>query len=163
MAKKPPPVPNANPIAVLEAHAESVRKDLAVPQQSEVFRAAVEAGYLAALADGEVDDEEHAVMIKSIELLSEGAVIEWETEGLLEECAERAEKEGAGPRAEAVGKALAALGQAEAGIFFAAVVAMASKGLEKSEAEVLEQVGVAAGLPAGKVKAIVKRAAALGG
>jgi tellurite resistance protein len=163
MAKKPPPVPTADPIAVLEAHAESVRKDLAVPQQSEVFRAAVEAGYLAALADGAVDDEEHEMMIKAIELLSEGAVIEWEADSLLEECAERAEKEGAGARAEAVGKALTALGQAEAGLFFAAVVAMASGGLDETEADVLQQVGNAAGLPAQKVKAIVKKAAAIGG
>jgi len=39
-------------LAALEKHADEIRKELRVPKQNEVFRSAVEAGYLAALADG---------------------------------------------------------------------------------------------------------------
>jgi tellurite resistance protein len=126
-----------------------------------VFRVAVEAGYLTALADGEVDDAERATMIRAIEILSAGAVIEWETEALLEECEERAKAEGAAKRAEAAGSALATLGQAEAGLLFAALVAASSKGIDKKEAEVLKGVATAAGLAGERVKEIVKRANAI--
>ncbi len=146
----------------LEAHAaEKIRKELAVPKQADVFRVAVEAGYLTALADGEVDEAEQAVMVRAIELLSAGAVIEWETETLLEECAARAGKDGAAKRAEAAGKELGALGQAEAGLLFAALVAGASKGIDKKEAEILKAVGGAAGLAGDAIKEIVKKANAL--
>ena len=145
----------------LEAHAEKIRSELKVPKQNDVFRVAVEAGYLTALADGEVDDAEIATMVRAIEILSTGAVIEWETQTLLEECAERAGKHGAGERAEAVGKELGELGQAEAGMLFAALVAGASKGIDKKEAEVLKGVAAAAGLAGDRVKEIVKRANAI--
>jgi tellurite resistance protein len=149
-------------LADIEAHAGSIRKEVNVPKQNEVFRAAVEAGYLTALADGEVDDDERAAMVRAVEILSEGAVLEWETEELLDACAERATKDGAAARSTAVGKTLADLGQAEVGIFFAAVVARASKGIDKKEADALKAVGVAAGLTGDKVGEIVKRAGKLG-
>jgi tellurite resistance protein len=145
----------------LEAHAKSIREGLQVPKQNDVFRAAVEAAYLAALADGEVDDQERDAMVRAVELLSEGAVVEWEAESLLDDCAARAEKDGAQARAEAVGKELAALGQAQVGVFVAAVVARASKGIDKREAEALKAVGIAAGLAPEAIKDIVKRASAL--
>jgi hypothetical protein len=147
----------------LQTHAQSIRQDLNVPKQNEVFRAAVEAGYLAALADGEVDADEWTTMVRAIELLSVGAVIEWEAETLLEQCAERAKSDGADARAVAVGKELAALGQAEAGLFFASLVARASKGIDKREAEVLKAVGTAAGVTIDTIRAIVKKASSLGG
>jgi tellurite resistance protein len=145
----------------LGAHARTIREGLQVPKQNEVFRAAVEAAYLAALADGEVDGDERSAMVRAIDLLSEGAVIEWETEGLLDECADRASSEGAEVRAKAVGKELGALGQAEAGLFVAAVVARASNGIDKKEADVLKAVGLAAGLTPDVVKDVVKKATAL--
>jgi len=160
MAKSKPEARSA--LADLEAHARSIRLELEVPRQNEVFRAAVEAGYLTALADGEVDAAEQATLIRAIDLLSQGAVIEWETETLLDECAERAKADGAAKRAAAVGAALAALGQAEAGLFFAALIARASKGLDKKEAEVLKAVGSAAGVTSDAVRDIVKRATTLG-
>jgi tellurite resistance protein len=146
----------------LEEHADEIRADLKVPHQSVVFAHAVEAGYLAARADGEVDKNERAVLTKAVELLSKGAVIEWETEQLLDECQTRAEKDGAEARATTVGEALKELGQAEAGLLVAAFVARATNGVEKSEAEVLKAIGKAAGLTADKVKTIVKRATDLG-
>ena len=145
----------------LEEHADQIRDDLNVPRQSDVFAHAVEAGYLAARADGEVDKNERQVLSKAVELLSHGAVIEWETETLLDECATRAEKEGAEARAVKVGEALKELGQAEAGLLVAAFVARATNGVAKSEAEVLKAIGKAAGLTADKVKAVVKRATGL--
>jgi tellurite resistance protein len=159
MAKKHPDAKSA--LAFLEAHAESIRKDLNVPKQSDVFRAAVEAGYLTALADGEVDAEERATMARAVELLSRGLVIEWEADTLVEQCAERARTDGPDKRASAVGRELAALGQAEAGLFVAALVARASKGIDKSEAEVLKAVGTAAGVALEKVRDIVKKATSL--
>jgi tellurite resistance protein len=151
-----------NTIAELEKHADSIRAELKVPKQSDLFRAAVEAGYLAALADGNVDDEEQHAIVKTVEILSVGAVLEWETETLLAECAERAKKDGASKRAAAVGAELKQLGHAEAGLLVAAIVARTTKGVDKKEAEVLKQVGAAAGLTNDAVKNIVKRATALG-
>jgi tellurite resistance protein len=142
----------------LEKHAAAIRDDLKVPRQNEVFRAAVEVGYLAACADGEVDDEERAAIVRAVELLSEGAVIEWEAEDLVSECEARFQAEGASKRAAAVGSELKALGQSEAGIYFAALVARASKGVDKKEAEVLKEVGKAAGVTADRVRDIVKKA-----
>lgn len=147
----------------LEEHAEQIRGDLKVPHQSAVFAHAVEAGYLAARADGEVDPSERETLAKAVELLSKGAVIEWETEQLLDECQTRAEKDGAEARAVKVGEALKELGQAEAGLLVAAFVARATNGVEKSEADVLKAIGKAAGLSADKIKAVVKRATDLDG
>lgn len=145
----------------LEEHADQIRDELKVQNQSQVFAHAVEAGYLAARADGEVDKAEREVLTKAVELLSQGSVIEWETETLLDECQGRAEKDGAEARAVKVGESLKELGQAEAGLLVAAFVARATNGVEKSEAEVLKAIGKAAGLSADKVKAIVKRATGL--
>jgi tellurite resistance protein len=145
----------------LEAHAKTIREQIQVPKQNEVFRAAVEAAYLTALADGEVDDDERDAMVRAVDLLSEGAVIEWEAEALLEDCASRAESDGAEARAEAVGKELAALGQAKTGLFVAAVVARASKGIDRKEAEMLKAVGLAAGLAPDAIKETVKKATTL--
>jgi hypothetical protein len=147
-----------NALEELEKHAEDIRKDLHVPGQNEVFRAAVEAGFLAAMGDGEMDATERATIVKAVEVLSKGAVIEWETDALLDECASRAEADGRGSRAKAVGATLKELGQAEAGLLFAAVIARVTKGVDKKEAEVLKQVGAAAGVSAEKIKGIVKRA-----
>jgi len=90
-------------VAALEAHADEIRQALKVPRQSDVFRSALEAGYLAALADGEVDATERATILRAVELLSVGAVIEWEAEALLEQCVARAKSEGSAKRAAAVG------------------------------------------------------------
>lgn len=145
-------------LAEIETHAHGVREKLKVPKQNELFRAAVEAGYLAALADGNVDEAEREILVRAIELLSQGAVVEWETEVELDACAGRAQEAGADARASAVGKTLATLGHADAGLYIAALVARASKGIDKKEAEVLKAVGAAAGLSADGVKDIVKRA-----
>jgi tellurite resistance protein len=145
-------------IANLETRAESIRAELRVPKQNEVFKAAVEAGYLAARADGEVDAEETATIVRAVEILSVGAVVEWEAEELVEECARKANAETVSTRAAAVGAELAALGQGEAGIYFAALVAHASKGIDKKEADVLKEIGKAAGLTSDRVRDIVKKA-----
>jgi tellurite resistance protein len=145
-------------LAEIETHAKGIREKLKVPKQNELFRAAVEAGYLTALADGNVDESERDILVRAIEVLSEGAVVEWETEAELAACASRAANDGAETRAGAVGKTLASLGHADVGLYIAALVARASKGIDKKEAEVLKAVGAAAGLSAEGVKDIVKRA-----
>ena len=145
-------------IGDLETHADEIRAELRVPKQNEVFAAAVEAGYLTALADGEVDKAEIAAIARAAEILSVGAVIEWEAETLVSECVARAKKDTAAARGEAVGVELKKLGQGEAGIYFAALIARASKGIDKKEADVLKAIGNAAGLTTDKVRAIVKKA-----
>jgi tellurite resistance protein len=145
----------------LEAHAQSIRDNINVPQQNELFRAAIEAAYLTALADGVVDQEELDAMTAAVELLSKGTVIEWEAQALIDDCAARAQAQGAWERIEAVGKELTTLGNAQAGLYVAAVVARASNGIDKREAEVLKSIGAAAGMEAEAVKEIVKMAGSL--
>lgn len=146
--------------ADIEKHATDIKKDLAVPKQNEVFATAAEAGFLAACADGTVDDEERAMLVRAIEILSTGAVIEWEVEELLEGCAARAKSDGEGKRADAVGAKLKDLGQPEAGLLFAAFVAQASGGIDKKESAVLHAIGKAAGIAKAKVTALLKRVGA---
>lgn len=146
--------------AELEKAAVEIRKELKVPKQNEVFEVATEAGYLAALADGNVDDKEREVLVKAIEVLSVGAVIEWEVETLLDACGERAKADGPEKRAELVGQKLKALDQPEPGILFAAFIAQASGGIDKKESAVLHAIGKAAGVSKQKVTAMLKRVGA---
>ena len=146
--------------AEFEKHAAEIKKDLAVPKQNEVFAAAAEAGWLAANADGSVDDEEREMLVKAIEVLSAGGVIEWEVESLLDESASRAKADGESKRADAVGGKLKDLGQPEAGLLFAAFVAQASGGIDKKESAVLHAIGKSAGLAKTKVTALLKRVGA---
>ncbi|HVH46953.1 MAG TPA: hypothetical protein VM925_31635 [Labilithrix sp.] len=147
----------------LEDHADKIRAELKVPRQNEVFKAAIEAGYLTARADGGVDSTEREVLVKAAELLSSGLVIEWETESLITDYEKLADAEGVETRAAKVGAALKELDQAEAGLFVAALVARATKGVEKSEAELLKAIGKSAGVSTDKVRDIVKRATSLTG
>jgi len=147
----------------IEEHAEKIRAELKVPRQDELFKAAIEAGYLTARADGGVDDAEREILVKAVELLSQGLVIEWETDALIDDCKKLCDEEGLEGRAAKVGAKLAELDQAEAGLFIAALVARATKGVEKSEAELLKAIGKAAGADTNKVRDIVKRATSLTG
>jgi tellurite resistance protein len=147
----------------IEDHADKIRAELAVPRQNEVFKTAVEAGYLTARADGGVDATEREVLVQVIELLSRGLVLEWETDSLIDEYEKLSDAEGIAERAAKVGSALKDLGQAEAGLFVAALVARATKGVDKSEAELLKTIGKSAGVGNDKVRDIVKRATSLTG
>ncbi len=147
-------------LAELEKHADEIRKELAVPKQNDVFAAAAEAAYLAAMADGAVSDDEHEALVKAIGVLSVGAIIEWEVEDLLEKCAANADKEGADARATSVGGKLKDLGQPEPALLFAAFVAQASGGIDKKESNVLHAIGKSAGVAKNKVTAILKRVGA---
>ncbi len=146
--------------AELEKAAVEIRKELKVPKQNEVFEVATEAGFLAALADGTVDEKEREVLVKAIEVLSVGAVIEWEVETLLDACAEHAKADGNDKRAELVGQKLKALDQPESGLLFAAFIAQASGGIDKKESAVLHAIGKAAGVSKQKVTAMLKRVGA---
>ena len=147
----------------LEDHADKIREELKVPRQGDLFKAAIEAGYLTARADGGVDDTEIEVLVKAVELLSQGLVLEWETQSLIDDCKQLADTEGVEGRAAKVGEALKSLGHGEAGLFVAALVARATKGVEKSEAELLKTIGKSAGIPTDTVRDIVKRATTLAG
>lgn len=147
----------------LEDHADKIREELNVPRQNELFKAAVEAGYLTARADGGVDDTEREVLVQVVELLSQGLVLEWETESLIDDCQKLSDAEGVQERAAKVGAILKDLGQPEAGLFVAALVARATKGVDKSEAELLKTIGKSAGVGNDKVRDIVKRATSITG
>jgi tellurite resistance protein len=147
----------------IEDHAEKIREQLKVPRQDEVFKAAVEAGYLTALADGGMDDAERDILVKAVEMLSRGLVIEWETQSLIDDLQKLVDSEGLEARAAKVGEKLKELNQVEAGLFVAAIVARATKGVEKSEAELLKQIGKAAGVGMDVVKDVVKRSTSLTG
>lgn len=142
----------------LEAIAKAMQGALSVPKQQIVFRNAVEAGYLCALADGDADAKEKAALVEAMHRLSDGLVVEWEVDATIDECNEAIGAEGHAARCEAVGKELAKVGQAEAGILLGALVALATSGLDKREAEMLERIGKAAGLAKKDIGAVVKRA-----
>jgi hypothetical protein len=145
-------------IADLAKHAEALRKELVAAEQNALFRAAVEAGCLAAFADLEVDDAEKHALVTAVGVLSVGDVVEWETDALVDECAKRIADDGIEARVAAVGEALKQLGHAEAGLLLAALVADASAGVDNIEYGVLEAVAEAAGVPPDKLTAIVHNA-----
>lgn len=145
---------------VIAKHAEAIRKELNVPDQERLFRVATEAGYLTALADDKVDDDERTAMIQAIEALSKGSVIEWELESFLDDCAARAKADGKKARLANVGESLSKLGQPESALLFAAFVAHASGGIDKKEATIVHALGKAAGVAKDKVTAILSRVGA---
>lgn len=144
----------------LAEQAEAVKAGLAGEHQAELFKLAVEAGYLAALADGEEDATEREALVEAVESLSKGMVIEWETETLLGEVAARLSSEGAAARATAIGERLKTLGHAESALLVGALVAHASGGVDKKEAATLQKIANAAGLEKNQIVAIVKKARA---
>jgi len=154
-AKKASAGPN---IEYLEAQANEVRKTLPAHRADELFQVAAEAGYLTALADGGEDAEERAALIVSLEVLSKGSVIEWETETFVDTAYAKVQAEGVEARCNAVGERLKELGNAEAGLLIGAIVAYASNGIEKSEAQMLEKIGNAAGIQRKQIAEIVKKA-----
>lgn len=150
----------AGTMDAIAKHADEIRKDLNVPEQERLFRIATEAGYLTALADETVDDAERAGMVKAIEALSKGSVIEWELESFLDDCAAKAKEHGKKARLATVGSALSTLGHPEAALLFAAFVAQASAGIDKKEATIVHALGKAAGVSKDKVTAILTRVGA---
>jgi len=145
-------------VGYLQQQAETVRASLSGSHQNALFEAAVEAGYLTALANGSEDEGERDALVKAVEILSSGLVLEWEVEPLLEKIAARIQAEGAPARCAAIGTNIQELGQAEAAMLVGAVVAHATAGIDKQEAGVLEKIGTAAGLAKPQIAAIVKKA-----
>lgn len=137
----------------LAEYAEAVRKELSAARQNEVYRVAVEVGYLAAHADGSFDDDEKKAIVDAVGILSKGSVIEWEVEEIVDSAS--AGGDGAG-RATALGEKMKALGQAEPALLFGAFVAQATAGIDKNEAKVLRAVGKAAGIGDKRVREILK-------
>jgi tellurite resistance protein len=144
--------------ADIEAIAKQMQAALSVPKQNDVFRYAVEAGYLCALADGNADEAEKATLVAAMHQLSSGLVIEWEVDAMIDECNEHIGMEGRDARCQVVGEKLAELGQAQTGLLLGALVALTTTGLDKSEAEMLEKIGKAAGIAKKDIGALVKQA-----
>jgi len=144
--------------ADLKKIAADMRKVMTGPTLNQVYRLAMEAGYLCALADGEADDGEKAAIVKAVHDLSSGLVVEWEVDALIDQCNEAIGNEGFDARCSAVGAGLKELGQAEAGLLLGAYAALATGGLDKKEAGMLEKIGSAAGITKNQVANLVKQA-----
>lgn len=138
----------------LRDYASNVRGQVDAADQQKVFHAAVEAGYLAATADGSFDEQEKAALVKAIELLSEGSVIEWEVDSVVESLASAP-----GTSEERVANAaekLKASGHPEAGVLVAAFVAQATSGIDKKEEKILKAIAKAAGVTDKRAREILK-------
>jgi tellurite resistance protein len=138
----------------LADYAEAVRKELTFRAQDDVFRVAVEVGYLAARADGEVDASEKQAIVDAAEILSKGVIIELEVESIIEEVEALGDDDDA--RAAKLGEQLKDHGQAEPGLLLGAFVAQATAGIDASERKILRAVGRAAGINDRRVRAILK-------
>ncbi len=143
--------------ADLKKIAAEMRKVLTGPTLNQVYRQAMEAGYLCALADGEADAGEKEAIVEAMHDLSSGLVVEWEVDAMMDECNEAIGRDGHEARAKAVGAKLKELGQAEAGLLLGAYTALATGGLDKKEAGMLEKIGTAAGVTKNQVANLVKQ------
>ncbi|NUO49828.1 MAG: hypothetical protein HOV80_13315 [Polyangiaceae bacterium] len=141
----------------LQGFAEDIKKQIKVARQDEVFRAAVAAAHVASHADGAVDDAERTAIVEALELLSGGAVVEWEVDLMLD--AAGAAK-GADAKAKAIGAKLKELGAPEPGLLVAAFVAQVTGGIDQKEAKVLREIGKSAGIADKRVKDILKEVGA---
>lgn len=144
--------------ADLKNIAAEMRKVMTGPKLNQVYRYAMEAGYLCALADGGADEGEKAAIVKAMHDLSSGLVVEWEVDAMIDECNEAIGGEGFDSRCSSVGSKLKELGQAEAGLLLGAYTALATGGLDKKEATMLEKIGSAAGVSKNQVANLVKQA-----
>lgn len=138
----------------LASYAEEVRKQLDFRGQDEVYGVAVEIGYLAARADGTMDEGERKAIIHAVDILSQGVVIELEVDSIIE--AADGKDGSLEDQAKALGKRLEELGQSDPGLLFGAFVAQASSGIDKRERKVLRTVGRAAGISDRKIRTILK-------
>lgn len=139
----------------LTEYATTIRSELKeFRQQDDAYRLAVEVGYLAACADGKVDESEKQTLTHAIDILSGGVVIELEVDSIIAEIDAAAGD--ADAKAEALGAKLASLGQGDAGLLVGAFVAQATSGIDKSERTVLRAVGKAAGVKDQRIRAILK-------
>ncbi|MBW2458506.1 MAG: hypothetical protein JRI68_28665 [Deltaproteobacteria bacterium] len=139
----------------LAEYAEQIRGELEeFRKQDDMFRVAVEVGYLAARADGEVDEAERQALIAAVDILSQGVVIELEVDAIV---AELEAVEGNDlQKAEALGAKLDSASQADAGLLVGAFVAQATSGIDRGERKVLRTMGRAAGLKDHRIRAILK-------
>jgi len=144
----------------LAAYAEEVRGKLDLREQDKVFAAAIELGYLAARADGNVDDDERKALVEAVEKLSKGMVIELEVEAIIEsvDAAEGSDDD----KAKAVGKRLKELDAAHPALLIGAFVAVATSGVDKAERDVLKKAGRAAGLKVAVIDEALKTVGAAG-
>lgn len=138
----------------LAEYAGELRKELSFRGQDELFRLAVEAGHLAAKADGNVDASEQQAIIDAVDILSQGTVIELEVESIIHDSDAAAGSDL--DKAEAIGKRLGELGQGEPGLLLGAFVAQAVGGIDAAERKVLRTVGKAAGISDNKIRRVLK-------
>jgi tellurite resistance protein len=153
MAKKRGPAGKKPTKEKLAELASTLRKDLPFRAQDQVFELAVEVGYLAASADGDIDRAERQSIVDAIEILSKGLVIELEVDRIVDDASAHKDKKA---RADEIGSSLKKLGQAEAALTVGAFVAQATAGIDNRERDLLRGVGKAAGIADSRIRAILK-------
>ncbi len=146
--KKPTKEKLADYAAKIRGELEEFRK------QDETFKVAVEVGFLAARADGDVDEAERKALVEAVDILSQGVVIELEVEAIVADL-EAVEGDDL-QKAEALGAKLESASQADAGLLVGAFVAQATSGIDNKERKILRTMGRAAGLKDHRIRAILK-------
>lgn len=119
-----------------------------------LFNAIVEAGYLVAAADGQVDDTELATLKNAVQIISDGDISADEIDTLVEDLIDLRRSEGETARCKAVGQSLADSKAAEEGLYLAAAIAYVSAGLDERELAVMEHIASAARLSTASLAAI---------
>jgi tellurite resistance protein len=109
-----------------------------------LFNAIVEAGYLVAAADGDVDDRELDTLKSAVATLTEGEMPQSDIETLLEDFIDLRKSEGEESRCKAVGAILREANCSEEGVYLAAAIAYVSAGLSETELAVMEKIARAA-------------------
>ncbi len=131
--------------ADIEKHAEGIKKDLAVPKQNEVFKAAAEAGYLVLCAGRNCRRRRARDARSRSKILSAGAVIEWEVEDLLES-AEKMRRPMAKRNARDAVARIERARTTRSWCFVCGVRRAPSGGIDKKELAILHAIGKAAGV-----------------
>jgi tellurite resistance protein len=116
----------------------------------------VDLGVLVANADGEVDEQERALLSEVFQTLLETTLTRELVDGLIRASVEVIEAAGMEPRARLVGAILHDCDAAEPGLRVALAIAFASEGLSEAERSVIDRIADAAGVPQERVNELVE-------
>lgn len=117
----------------------------------------IDLGVLVANADGEVDEEERAILSDVFQALLETALTPEVVENLVTASLEVIQAAGAESRARLVAEILRDCDAVEPGVLVALAVAFASKGLSSAERAVIDRIAAASGLPKARLGELVER------
>lgn len=129
------------------------------PNAAALFEAIVEAAYLVATADGELDETEREAFGRVVAQACHGAVSEDQIGALLSDLADQLAEDGLEKRIEMVGRTIAKEEHQREVLRIAGFLASISGGVSDVERRVLEAMAEAFGLESGAVEAELQRVA----